>query len=255
MKSYCLYSILSLAPMPGNVSLIVDKLRTKYDPTIALHYTNPFELVIAVSLSAQCTDKKVNEVTELFFPVLAKGARNTTNREQTQIDALARMPLEQIEQHIRQTGFYRAKARNLQRMAQTLRDQYNGVVPNRMAQLITLAGVARKSGNVILGELFHTSEGVVVDTHVKRIAQRLRIVSVNAIGGKQKVYYKPHRLDYVRDASPEKIEKELMQILPKKLWNEFPHLLVKLGRDACVAQRPHCAVCVLQSLCPVNRNV
>ncbi|MEK7499158.1 MAG: hypothetical protein AAB649_00965, partial [Patescibacteria group bacterium] len=190
--------------MPGNVSLIVDKLRTKYDPTIALHYTNPFELVIAVSLSAQCTDKKVNEVTALFFPILAKGTQGASNRERIQIETLARMPLELIEQHIRQTGFYRAKARNLQRMTRTLLEQYKGVVPDRMEQLITLAGVARKSGNVILGELFHKSEGVVVDTHVKRITQRLRLVSFNSIGGKQNVYYEQHKLDYVRDASPEK---------------------------------------------------
>ncbi|MCR4326702.1 MAG: endonuclease III [Candidatus Roizmanbacteria bacterium] len=241
--------------MPGNVSLIVDKLRTKYDPTIALHYTNPFELVIAVSLSAQCTDKKVNEVTALFFPALAQRADHTAHRERLQIETLAHMPLSEIEQHIRQTGFYRAKARNLQRMANTLLEQFNGIVPDRMKKLIMLSGVARKSANVILGELFHTSEGVVVDTHVKRITQRLRLVSPSAMGGKQKVYYQPHKLDYVRDASPEKIEKELMRILPHELWNEFPHLLVKLGRDACIAQRPRCDVCILQSVCPVSRAV
>jgi len=230
--------------MPGNVSLIVDKLRTKYDPTIALHYTTPFELVIAVSLSAQCTDKKVNEVTQQFFPVLHGDPR-----------ALADMPIEAIEGYIRQTGFYRAKARNLQRMARALLEQFNGVVPDSMEKLIMLAGVARKSGNVILGELFNKSEGVVVDTHVKRITQRLRIVPLEQIGGKQKVYYEPNKLDYIRDASPEKIERELMRIVPKRLWNEFPHLLVKLGRDACIAQRPHCAVCILQPLCPVKRAV
>ncbi len=229
--------------MLRTVSAIVAILRTRYDPSIALHYTTPFELVVAVILSAQCTDKKVNEVTAAFFPALKSGPR-----------ALATMPAESIERYIRQTGFYHAKAQNIKRMARVLLDTFNGNVPETMKELLTLPGVARKSANVILGELYHKSEGVVVDTHVKRIAQRLRLVNIDAIGGHDRVYYDKNKLDYVRDAVPEKIENELMNLLPKVVWNEFPHLLVKLGRDACTAQRPNCSACVLITICPVRRT-
>lgn len=198
---------------------LITLLSSRYDPSIVLHYSTPFELAIAVILSAQCTDKRVNIVTEKFFPRLG------TN----QIETLATMPREEIEKYIYTTGFYKAKAASIQNLALKLLSDYDGTLPNTMEELVKLPGVGRKTANVLLGELYNKSEGIVVDTHVKRISHRLELAHAN---------------------SPEAIEKELMKIIPQDKWIVFPHLLIKLGRDVCVARSPKCAQCVLYTICP-----
>ena len=202
-----------------DVSTVLTLLRTKYDTSIALVYHTPFELAIAVILSAQCTDKRVNEVTKLFFPKLGTD----------QVKTLATMPQKTIEESIHSTGFYKAKAANIKKLAQTLLEKYDGKLPDSMEELITLPGIGRKSANVLLGAIFNKSEGIVVDTHVKRIAARLQ---------------------YTTATDPEKVEKDLMKLIPKTEWNDFPHLIIKLGRDTCIARRPKCSDCILRAICP-----
>ena len=183
--------------------------------TQLLHHS-PFELLVATILSAQCTDKQVNQVTPLLF-----------KRFQTPAD-FARAPLGAIEQLIRPTGFFHNKAKNIKNCAKALLEKHNGEIPQTIEELVKLPGVGRKTANVVLGAAFGIP-GVVVDTHVARISQRLGLTTN-------------------KDAI--KIEFDLMKILPREAWNDFSLQLIFFGRETCLARKPKCPVCALKRLCP-----
>jgi len=197
---------------------ITARLRREYpEARTALHFTNAFELLVATVLSAQCTDQRVNAVTPALF------RRFPTAR------ALAAAGLPELEELVRTTGFYRNKARAIQALAQALTADHGGEVPPRMEDLRALPGVGRKTANVVLGSAFGQNEGVVVDTHVQRLAGRLGLT---------------------RETDPEKIERDLMALVPREDWTVFSHLLIDHGRKVCKARKPECAVCVVADLCP-----
>lgn len=197
---------------------LLQRLHTAYpDAECALHHRNAFELLVATILSAQCTDERVNLVTPALF------ARFPTP------EAMAGADREEIETLIHSTGFYRNKAKSIQTAAQRIVSVYGGVVPSTMDELLTLAGVARKTANVVLGVVFGIAEGVVVDTHVKRLSNRLGLTTNEA---------------------PEKIERDLQQITPQSEWINLSHLLIFHGRQVCDARKPLCAACCLNDLCP-----
>lgn len=199
------------------VKNIIKILHEKFgDPKCALEYGTPFELLVAVILSAQCTDVRVNIVTEAMYKKV-----NTP-------EDFARMPLEEIEELIRSTGFYRNKAKNIKLCSQQLLEKYRGEVPKGMDELTGLAGVGRKTANVVRGEIWRLAEGITVDTHVKRLT--------NLIG-------------LVKNQDPIKIEQELMKIVPKKDWIDFSHYLILHGRDKCIARRPRCKECEIKEFC------
>jgi endonuclease-3 len=181
-----------------------------------LFYRNSFELLVATILSAQCTDKQVNSVTQLLFKTLRTP------------DDFIKTPLETIENLIRSTGFFRNKARNIKNCARELKENYNGKVPASMEELVKLPGVGRKTANVVLGAAFGIP-GLAVDTHVARISQRLKL-TINK--------------------DPVKIENDLMKIIPKKGWSNFSLRLIFFGRETCVARKPKCPTCPLNKLCP-----
>jgi len=210
------------ASMPASerIGEIVRLLRETYpDAECELHHSNAFELLVATILSAQCTDERVNMVTPNLF------ARFPTPQ------ALAGADREEVESIIKSTGFYRNKAKNIQAAAARIVSEYGGEVPRTMEQILTLAGVARKTGNVVLGVAYGLSTGVVVDTHVKRLSNRLGLTS---------------------HEDPEKIERDLMALLPVEQWIEFSHLLIFHGRRCCDARKPNCAGCSIAHPCPSN---
>ena len=205
-------------PDPRRVKSLLARLaRHDPDPRCALDYANPYELLVAVILSAQCTDKRVNLVTPALF------ARYPTPAD------LARAEQADVEELIRSTGFFRNKARNLIGMARRLVEELGGRVPRGMDELLSLPGVARKTANVVRGECFGLADGVVVDTHVTRVAFRLGLT---------------------RHTDPVKIERDLMSLLPPTEWIAFSHRLIRLGRTICVARTPRCSECPLAALCP-----
>lgn len=211
---------------PGQAELkkqtreISKRLKRIYpDAHCALHHNSPFELLIATILSAQCTDERVNIVTADLF------------RKYRQPADYLKVGLPEIEQDIRSTGFYRNKAKSVQGTARRIHEEFHDEVPQTMAELLTLPGVARKTANVVLGNSFGNPDGVVVDTHVSRLSQRLGLTT---------------------ETAPEKIERELNELVPKKEWTMFPHLLITHGRQVCKALKPQCADCVLESLCPAS---
>lgn len=183
----------------------------------ALRHSNPFELAVATILSAQCTDERVNQVTPRLF------------RRFPDARALAQAPLQELESIIRPTGFFRNKARNLVAMARAVVEQHRGELPSSMQDLVRLPGIGRKTANVILGNAFGVEEGVVVDTHVKRLARRL---------------------DLSRAGVPEKIEQDLMQLFVRDRWTTLAHLLISHGRRVCQARKPKCRECVVAGICP-----
>lgn len=176
------------------------------EPKCALNYKKPWELLVAVILSAQCTDKKVNEVTKALF-----------KKYKTLDDYLSATPTE-FEKDIHATGFYRAKAKNILNAARAVKKDFSGKIPKTMGEMITIPGVGRKTANVVLGELYGTSEGIAVDTHMIRFSRLLGLTT--------------HK-----DAI--KIEHDLMEIIPKKDWVRFPHLLILYGRAYCTARCKH----------------
>lgn len=199
------------------VKNILIKLNEKFGkPKCALNHFTPFELLVAVILSAQCTDVRVNIVTEKMFKVV-----NTP-------EGFANLSLEEIENHIKSTGFYRNKAKNILKCSQQLLEKYNGEVPQDMDKLTELAGVGRKTANVVRGEIWGLADGITVDTHVRRIT--------NLIG-------------LVNNEDPLKIERELMKIVPKKSWIDFSHYIILHGRDKCIARRPKCSICEIKDFC------
>ncbi len=197
---------------------IIRALKRAYpDGTCSLNHSNAFELLIATILSAQCTDERVNIVTADLFRKYRKPA-----------DYLKVPPLE-LQQDIRTTGFFRNKAKSIQGTAKILVEQYGGVVPQTMDELLELPGVARKTANVVMGNAFQVASGVVVDTHVTRLSRRLGLT---------------------REKTAEKIEQDLALIIPKKDWIIFPHLLIAHGRKICKARRALCEDCVIEKFCP-----
>lgn len=187
----------------------------------ALVHDDPYQLLVATILSAQCTDERVNAVTPKLF------ARYPNPR------ALAAARQEDVERIIQPLGFFRAKATSLRGMAQKLVEQFGGAVPKTVEELVSLPGVGRKTANVVLGTAFGIPSGVVVDTHVKRISRLLGLTD---------------------NGNPEKIEQELMEILPKSEWINFSHRLIHHGRQICIARRPKCEICPLLPYCPGARE-
>ncbi len=183
----------------------------------ALHHTDPFQLAVATILSAQCTDERVNQVTPVLFSRFGDAA------------ALAEAPQEEVEDIIHSTGFFRNKAKSLVAMSRALVERHGGEVPSTMKELTSLPGIGRKTANVILGSGFGIDEGVVVDTHVKRLSQRLA---------------------FTREKTPEKIERDLMDLFPRETWTPLSHRLIFHGRRICVARKPRCPDCVVAHLCP-----
>ncbi|MDQ1280990.1 MAG: endonuclease [Thermoproteota archaeon] len=202
-----------------NMALTVIELLEKIhlDAKIALHFTNPLELLIATILSAQCTDERVNIVTKTLF------------KKYRSAEDYAWADLKELEQDIRSTGFYRNKAKNIKDCCQLLVAKFNSQVPQTMDELLELPGVARKTANVVLQNAFNIVKGIIVDTHVQRVSQRLGMTTE-------------------RDAR--KVEKDLMNVIPKRYWKRFADLLIFHGRRICSAKKPKCHICVLNKICP-----
>lgn len=202
---------------------IIKRLKKAYPKAhCALNYTSPFELLIATILSAQCTDERVNIVTANLFRKY-HGPRDFASSSQ-----------EGLERDIHSTGFFRNKAKNIRAASQRILDEFHGEVPHTMPEILSLAGVARKTGNVVLGNAFGIASGVVVDTHVSRLSQRLGLTN---------------------EKTPEKIELDLQALVPKKDWIMFPHWFIFHGRQICHARKPKCTECVLADLCPSFKAV
>lgn len=187
------------------------------DAHCALDHRSPFELAVATILSAQCTDVRVNMVTPELF------------RLYPDPESLAEARQEELEEVIRSTGFFRNKARSLIGMASALVEEHGAELPRSLDELSALPGIGRKTANVILGNAFGIDEGVVVDTHVKRLSGRLR---------------------FTRHTQPEKVEKDLMALFPQSVWTMLAHLLIYHGRQVCVARKPRCHQCTVSHLCP-----
>ena len=201
-----------------NLKRIIRILEKKYpDPQCALIHQGPWQLLVATILSAQCTDKRVNMVTPDLFKKFP-GVSSFANADQAE-----------LEDAIKSTGFFRNKAKNIIACAQKLEKEFDGQIPQQLEQLIKLPGVGRKTGSVILGTAFGKSEGIVVDTHVKRLSFRMGLTT---------------------EKDPEKVEKDLMKIVPAQKWIAFSHLLILHGRERCMARNPDCKNCELSDLCP-----
>ena len=229
---------------PTRIQTLITLLEKTYpDAHIMLTYHSPWELLVAVILSAQCTDKMVNTVTPTLFSTYPT------------VQHMASAPIKQVESLIKKTGFYKNKASHIIEAAKRITTVYGGEVPQTMEGLLTLKGVARKTANVVLTNAFGVTEGIAVDTHVIRLSQRLRLVSLSAIGGHIYRYVdSAHKtIDFIKDASPEKIESELQQLLPKEKWNTITYELIDHGRAVCKAVQPLCHSCVLAPFCPSKR--
>ena len=200
-----------------NAKELIECLKKAYpDATCSLDFTTPFELVVAVMLSAQCTDERVNKTTPALF------------KECKTIEDFANIDIKKLEKIIHPCGFYKNKAKNIKLCAKQVLELHNGQVPNTMEELTSLAGVGRKSANVILLEVFGIAEGIAVDTHAKRIS--------NLTG-------------LSKEKTPEKIEQDLIKIIPKSYLKVANHLLVYHGRNTCVARNPKCEECCIKHLC------
>jgi len=197
---------------------IIELLEKEHpDAKIALDYASPLELLVATILSAQCTDKRVNIVTKTLFKKYRKA------------EDYANADLEELEEDIRPTGFYRNKARNIKKCCQILVEKFNSQVPRTMEEMLELPGVARKTANIVLSNAYGVIEGIAVDTHVRRLARRLGLTE---------------------HEDPNKIESDLMKVVPKDKWMKFMDMLIFHGRRICVARKPKCGVCILNKLCP-----
>ena len=203
---------------PEFVETLITRLREAYpDAHCELNYDTAHQLLVATILSAQCTDERVNKVTPDLF-----------TKYPTVVDFAAADRAE-LEEAVRSTGFFRQKAKYIQESSQAIVHEHGGEVPETMEELLTLNGVARKTANVVLGEIYNVADGVTVDTHVKRLAKRLGLTE---------------------QTDPAKVEKDLMAVVPKESWIEISHLLIFHGRRLCYARKPDCADCPLNDLCP-----
>jgi endonuclease III len=206
------------SPNPARFPAILRILKKDYpDPRPFLRFETPFELLVATILSAQCTDKQVNRITPALF------AKYPTVRAFAEADSAA------LETAIHSTGFFRNKAKSIKGAAAKLIEAFGGEVPSTMAELLTLPGVARKTANIVLSAAFHRAEGIAVDVHVQRVSQRLGLSA---------------------QKEPEKIERDLLEIVPRKDWLNFNYWVVSHGRAVCQARKPLCDACKLRALCP-----
>jgi endonuclease-3 len=209
------------APAAERAPEIYRRLAAEYpDAKCALDHRNPYELLVATILSAQCTDKRVNMVTPALF---AKYPDPKAMSEANPVD---------LQEMIKSTGFFRNKTKSLLGMSRAVSEAHAGAVPETMEQLVKLPGVGRKTANVVLGNAFGRNEGVVVDTHVARLSQRLALS---------------------RETEPVKIEQDLMTLFPREQWTMLAHLLISHGREICDARKPLCEKCVVSDLCPSSR--
>jgi endonuclease III len=203
------------------IKKIIKRLRKEYPGSrVRLNHKSPFELLVSTMLAAQCTDNMVNKITPALF--------NKYKSPQ----AFSKAKLSELQKYIHSTGFYRNKAKNIIATAKKIIKDFNGKVPNTMEDLITLPGVARKTANIVLSASFNKAEGIAVDTHVKRLSNRLGLT---------------------KEKDPNKIEKDLLHIVPYKDWLDFNFLLVDHGRAICDAKKPLCKKCILKDLCPSAR--
>jgi endonuclease-3 len=202
---------------PKRVSAILAKLDEAYpDATCELKHDNAFQLLISTILSAQCTDVRVNQVTETLY------------KKYSGPEAFAHADPNELEKEIRPTGFFRNKTKSVMGASKEILEKFGGQVPRTMEKMLTLPGVARKTANVVLGTAYGIASGVVVDTHVQRLS---------------------NRLDLSRNEDPKKIEQDLMQVIPQERWIKFSHQIIWHGRRVCVARKPKCADCNLEKLC------
>jgi endonuclease III len=206
------------SPIEARAPEIVRRLSETYpDAHVALRFSNALECLVATILSAQCTDEKVNEVTATLFTKYRKAA-----------DYLA-VPEDELRADVKPTGFYNQKAASIRAACQRIVDAYGGEVPGTMDELLTLRGVARKTANIVLGNAFGVVEGIAVDTHVRRLAERL---------------------GFSGQKDPDKIERDLMSLIPQDRWFDFTYVLIDHGRAICSAKKPRCADCPVNDLCP-----
>jgi endonuclease III len=206
------------SPIGERAPEIVRRLSAAYpDAKVALKFTNPLECLVATILSAQCTDEKVNEVTATLF-----------KKYRTPEDYL-RVPEDELKADIKPTGFFNQKTTSIREACRRIVEVYDGKVPDTMEDLITLRGVARKTANIVLGNAYGKVEGIAVDTHVKRVATRLGFTS---------------------QTDPDKIEQDLMRLIPRDRWFDFTYVLIDHGRSICAARKPKCAECPVNDLCP-----
>jgi endonuclease-3 len=202
---------------PKRVAAILAKLDQAYpNATCELKHESPFQLLVSTILSAQCTDVRVNQVTESLF------------KKYTSPEAFAYATPSELEKEIRPTGFFRNKTKSIMGASKAIVEQFGGQVPHTMEEILTLPGVARKTGNVVLGTAYGLASGIVVDTHVLRLSRRL---------------------DLTRHEEPKKVEEDLLKIIPKEKWISFSHQLIWHGRRVCVARKPKCVECNLEPLC------
>ncbi|MBS7626388.1 endonuclease III [Candidatus Bathyarchaeota archaeon] len=202
----------------GRLSEILSILSKTYpDAKVALNFTNPLEILIATMLSAQCTDERVNKVTEALF------------KKYRSPEDYAKSSLKELEKDIRPTGFYKAKSKNIRDACRIIVEKFNSQVPKTMAELTSLPGVGRKTANIVLSNAYGIIEGIAVDTHVARVSRRLGLTESN---------------------DPNKIEQDLMSKVPKSLWFPFTYQLIEHGRRVCNARKPLCSQCNLNKLCP-----
>jgi len=202
----------------SRVLRIIELLEKEHpDAKIALKFSNPLELLVATILSAQCTDNRVNMVTQSLFKKYKKA------------EDYANVEVELLEEDIRSTCFFRNKAKNIKKCCRLLVEKYDSKVPNTMESMLELPGVARKTANIVLSNAYGVVEGIAVDTHVRRLAQRLGLSEYE---------------------KPDKIERDLMNIVPRDLWKKIADLLIFHGRRVCVARKPKCSICAINDLCP-----
>lgn len=196
---------------------IIENLKEYYpEATCSLNFETPFQMTVAVMLSAQCTDERVNKTTPVLFEKYGTP------------EAMSKIELEELEKIIHPCGFYKNKAKNIKATAEIIVNKYDGIVPNTMEELMKLPGVGRKSANVIMLEAFNSPQGIAVDTHAKRISNRLGLSN---------------------NSTPEKIEQDLINLFPKKYFYDVNHLLVWHGRNICIARKPKCDECPVNKLC------
>ena len=202
---------------------VIKTLNTVYgDAHIALKSKDPFQLLVSVILSAQCTDVRVNKVTPVLFERFPD------------VRSMSEAPLEELEELIKSTGFFRNKAKNIKAASKIIIERFNGELPMTMEEMITIPGVGRKTANIILYNAFGVIAGIAVDTHVKRLAKRLGMTS---------------------ETDPNKIERDLMAIVPKKDWGKITYVLINHGRQVCKARKPLCNKCPVQDACPLAKQL
>lgn len=204
--------------LEARVLKIIELLENEYfDAKIALHYTNPLQLLIATILSAQATDEQINKITPSLF------------QKYRTAEDFADADIKELEQYIKSSGFYHNKAKNIKNCCKMLVEKHKGKVPKTMTDLVELPGVARKTANIVLQNAYGVIEGIAVDTHVRRLSQRLGLS---------------------KNQDPEKIERDLMRLVPREKWARITDLLIFLGRQVCTARKPNCQGCVLNRICP-----